>query len=140
MQELDQPEEVAETPELTATPTPVPTNTPRPELSDDPAELEALMIAIKQKLQNEESQESETVSTDESQNEPVPMAAMTPLPEPEPMKFSIWDNKKLIIEALPEHMFIQLVKESKPEETQAGQYDGEVCGVDEWGYPCHWYY
>ena len=117
MQRLDGAGEAAEMPEPTATPTPEPTNTPQPELSDDKAELEALMIAIMQKLQQEETQASDNVPTDVPLTDPVPTATMIPVLEPEPMGFSIYENKKLIIEGLPSYMFIQPTKEMKPDDS-----------------------
>ena len=62
MQRLDVSGEAAETPEPTATPTPEPTKIPEPELSDDSAELEALLTAIMQKLQQEEEQKPAPVN------------------------------------------------------------------------------
>ena len=102
MQRLDGSGEAAETPEPTATPTPEPTKTPQPELSDDKAELEALMIAIMQKLQQEEPGNASEKSAG------VPIPAGDPGEEAEN---SIWEDKKLIIEALPGYMFIQPTKE-----------------------------
>lgn len=101
MQRLDQSGEAAEmpepTPEPTSTATPVPTEIPEPELSDDRAELDALLTAIMQKLQQEDEQK------------PAPVSV------PEEEANSIWEDKKLIIEALPGHMFIQPTQPVKPE-------------------------
>ncbi len=133
MQRLDGAGEAAEMPEPTATPTPEPINTPQPELSDDKAELEALMMAIMQKLQQEETQASDNVPTDVPLTDPVPTATMIPVLEPEPMGFSIYENKKLIIEGLPSYMFIQPTKEEpthgdKTDETNVTEhYYGEPC-------------
>ena len=107
MQKLEQTEEPAETPEPTPTPTPEPTKEPLPELSDDKAELEALLMAIMQKL----DQKEETEAAPEK-----PAGTMVPVSEAgEKEENSIWDNKKLIIEGLPEYMFIQPTEAPKPE-------------------------
>ena len=135
MQKLEQSEEPAETPEPTPTPTSVPTDTPQPELSGDRAELEALLMAVRQKLQ--QGQEPETAPE-------TPSETMVPAEDPddEPEN-SIWENKKLLIEALPSYMFIQPTKPSKPEkpgpeEAQPEHYENEP-GIDEIdGGPCHW--
>ena len=105
MQKLDRTEEAPENPIPTATATPLPTATPMPELSDDKEELEALMMMIMQKLQNQESSENE-----------LPAPTTMPVSETENEKEnSIWENKKLIIEALPGYMFIQPTKEIAPD-------------------------
>ncbi len=145
MQRLDGSGEAAEMPEPTATPTPEPTKTPRPELSDDRAELEALMMAIMQKLQQEETQGPENVPTDVPLTDPVPTATMIPVLEPEPMGFSTYENKKLIVEALPGYIFIQPTKEepgnsegTQPE-NKPEHYNNEP-DIDEYGVNCHWYF
>ena len=111
MQKLEQTEEPAETPEPTPTPTPEPTKAPLPELSDDKAELEALLTAIMQKLQEEPAVAPET-----------PAAAAVSETEAEPagdvISFSIYENKKLMIEKLPEYMFIQPTQPPKPEKPE----------------------
>ena len=102
MQRLDGAGEAAEMPEPTATPTPEPTKTLQPELGDDPAELEALLMAIMQKLQQEEPDDVPEKSAGVS----------IPAGDPgEEAVNSIWEDKKLIIEALPGYMFIQPTKE-----------------------------
>ena len=105
MQKLDQKEEAVVSPEPTATP--VPTNTPWPELNDDRADLEALLTAVTQKLKQGEEPETAPETPSETR-----FPAYDPEDEPEN---SIWENKKLIIEALPGYMFIQPTKASKPE-------------------------
>ena len=127
MQKLEQSEEDAEIPDPIPTPTPVPTEIPEPELSDDRAELEALLTAIMQKLQLEEpdvvSEKYAGVSV--SAGEPEVKA-----------ENSIWENKKLIIEALPGYMFIQPTRpvQSEPEtgpqpdnRTEPTPVPGTVC-------------
>ena len=136
MQKLEQAEEVTETPEPTPTPTPIPTKVPQPELSDDKAELEALLTAVTQKLKQGE----ETETAPETPAETM-VPASDPVDEPEN---SVWENKKLLIETLPSYMFIQPTVASKPEKSGSGEaepqhYNGEICGTDEWGFPCHWY-
>ena len=102
MQRLDGAGKAAEMPEPTATPTPEPTKTLQPELGDDPAELEALLMAIMQKLQQEEPDDVPEKSAGVS----------IPAGDPgEEAVNSIWEDKKLIIEALPGYMFIQPTKE-----------------------------
>ena len=102
MQKLDQEEGAAEAPE--------PTQTPLPELPSDDAELEALLAAIMQKLQQGDDPEAEKPET--------PAGTMVPVSdiEEEPEN-SIWENKKLIIEGLPSYMFIQPTKEMKPDDS-----------------------
>ncbi|MBQ6508157.1 MAG: hypothetical protein IJI07_01665 [Flexilinea sp.] len=115
MQKLDQTEEPAETPKPTATPTPVPTNTPLPELSDDKAELEALLTAIMQKLQEEPEEpaaapEIPAVAAAVSETEAEPAGDI--------LSFTIYENKKLMIEKLPEYMFIQPTQPPKPDKPE----------------------
>ena len=127
MQRLDGSGEAAEMPEPTATPTPEPTKTPQPELSDDPAELEALLMAIMQKLQQEEPNDVPDKSAG------VSISAGDPGEE---AVNSIWEDKKLIIEALPGYMFIQPPRpvQSEPEtgpqpdnRTEPTPVPGTVC-------------
>ena len=108
MQKLDESGKVTETPAPTPTPVPTPTSIPQPELPSDDAELEALLAAIMQKLQQGEDPEAEKPET--------PAGTMVPVSdmEDEPEN-STWKNKKLVIEALPGYMFIQPTKPSKPE-------------------------
>ena len=136
MQRLDGSGEAAEMPEPTATPTPEPTKTPRPELSDDPAELEALLTAIMQKLQQEEPNDVPDKSAG------VSISAGDPGEE---AVNSIWEDKKLIIEALPGYMFIQPTEEepnnndvTQPED-KPKHYNNEP-DIDEYGVDCHWYF
>ena len=135
MQKLDESGKVTETPEPTPTPTPVPTETPLPELPSDDAELEALLAAIMQKLQQGEDPEGEKPET--SAGTMVPVSNMGDEPDN-----SIWDNKKLIIEALPGYMFIQPTKEPKPEkgtESETNHYFGEPCfRSDVTDRDCYW--
>ena len=63
MQKLDESGKVTETPAPTPTPVPTPTSTPQPELPSDDAELEALLAAIMQKLQQGEDPEAEKPET-----------------------------------------------------------------------------
>ena len=100
MQRLDGSGEAAEMPEPTATPTPEPTKTLQPEPGDDRAELESLLMAIMQKLQQGENTETAAQKPAGTQ--------VSVIDEPEN---EIWENKKLIIEGLPSYMFIQPTKE-----------------------------
>ena len=117
MQKLDESGKVTETPAPTPTPVPTPTSTPQPELPSDDAELEALLAAIMQKLQQGEDPEAEKPET--------PAGTMVSVSdiEKEPEN-SIWENKKLIIEGLPSYMFIQPTKEMKPETTSVSTTSG----------------
>ena len=115
MQKLEQSEEDAEIPDPIHTATPVPTEIP--ELSDDRAELEALLTVIMQKLQLEEpdvvSEKYAGVSV--SAGEPEVKA-----------ENSIWENKKLIIEALPGYMFIQPTRPVQSESETGPQPDNRT--------------
>ena len=110
MQKLDESGKVTETPAPTPTPVPTPTSIPQPELPSDDAELEALLAAIMQKLQQGEDPEAEKPET--SAGTMVPVSDIEEEPEN-----SIWENKKLIIEGLPSYMFIQPTKEMKPDDS-----------------------
>ena len=100
MQKLEDSEDEAETPE--PMPLPTPTSTPQPELVDDKAELEALLTAIMRRLQ----QDQENTQTG------TPKETTVPANETEAAAvYSIWENKKLLIEALPSYMFIQPTNE-----------------------------
>ena len=108
LNKLNQADDPAGTPEpvLTATPTPLPVNTPQTELSNETTELEALLLSIMQKLQGA------------SADDPAAPAVGTPVPvsiASDEDQFSIWDNKKLIIEGLPSYMFIQPTKQQVPD-------------------------
>ena len=76
------------------------------------AELEVLLMAIMQKLQQEEKTAAAPVS---------PAGTLVPVidPESEP-EYSIWENKKLQIESLPSYMFIQPTQAPKPEKPEHG--------------------
>ena len=126
MQRLDGSGEAAEMPEPTATPTPEPTKTPRPELSDDRAELEALMMAIMQKLQQDDVPENSAG---------VSISAGAPEEEAEN---SIWEDKKLIIEALPGYMFIQPTNPEPEPENKPNNMPTPVCPYPRtWGCDIH---
>jgi hypothetical protein len=114
----------------------VPTEIPEPELSDDRAELEALLTAIMQKLQLEEPDvvSGKYAGVSVSAGEPEVKA-----------ENSIWENKKLIIEALPGYMFIQPTEDEPensdvtPSEDKPKHYNNEP-DIDEYGVDCHWYF
>ena len=142
MQKLDSSEE--ETAAQEPTPLPTPTATPQPELTDDKAELEALLTAVMQRLQQDQGS-TETGTPEE-----------TPLPAndiAEEQANSIWEIKKLIIEALPSYMFIQPTREPArerdssntggsnnsgdpeipsiiPTKSEIEEYEGTPCGQD----------
>ena len=146
MQKLDSSEE--ETAAQEPTPLPTPTATPQPELTDDKAELEALLTAVMQRLQQYQGS-TETGTPEET---PVPANDTA-----EAGVNSIWDNKKLLIEALPSYMFIQPTREPArerdgsntggsnngsnnngdpevpsiiPTKTEIEEYEGTPCGQD----------
>ncbi len=126
MQRLDGSGEAAEMPEPTATPTPEPTKTPQPELSDDPAELEALLMAIMQKLEQDDVPENSAG---------VSISAGAPEEEAEN---SIWEDKKLIIEALPGYMFIQPTNPEPEPENKPNNMPTPVCPYPRtWGCDIH---
>ena len=141
MQKLDESENETETPE--PMPSPTPTSTPQPELDDDKAELEALLTAIIQRLQQDQGN-TETGT---------PKETTVPANETEEAAvYSIWENKKLLIEALPSYMFIQPTKEPVrepdgknnggsntgdpelptiiPTKSEIDEYEGTPCGTD----------
>ena len=80
-------------------------------------ELTTLLLQIMQKLQQEEDPASET--DPEVQETPAPTTAPVPAADPEAIEeviqITIYENKKLIIEALPGYMFIQPTQEPIPE-------------------------
>ena len=104
----------------------------------DNAQLTTLLLQILNKLQEEENPqaepaeteelEPETIQTEEPVTEPVPEEQKPeisekpadPIPADDPeaieevIQITIYENKKLIIEQLPEYMFFK--KEEKPEE------------------------
>ena len=88
--------------------------------SMDNEQLTTLLLQILNKLQQEEDPAAETDPETVKPEIPaeataVPAAATETIEEV--FQITIYDNKKLIIEALPEYMFIQPTKESKPEKT-----------------------
>ena len=142
MQKLDSSEE--ETAAQDPTPLPTPTATPQPELTDDKAELEALLTAVMQRLQQDQG------STEDGTPEETPIPANETA---EAEVNSIWEIKKLIIEALPSYMFIQPTREPArerdrsntggsnnsgdpeipsiiPTKSEIEEYEGTPCGQD----------
>ena len=110
----------------------------------DNAQLLQLLQAIMQKLEASDDSAAETIDSD------VPSesaAAMIPADDYETVKFSIWKNKKLMVEALPGYMFVQQKQDTPEEEPDPGKnqnppnlpehYENEP-GTDEYGSPCHW--
>ena len=73
-------------------------------------ELLLLLQSIMQKLEQDETPSSEPT--------PGPVAVKDPETEPEVRLFRTYDNKKLIVEALPEYMFIQPTEAPKPEKKE----------------------
>ena len=103
-------------------------------------DLLQLLQTIMQKMETSEESAAETVDSEES-NEPA--EAMIPAADPEgtgeAMQFTIYENKKLTVEALPGYMFIQPTKESKPEKDNTPEHYENEPGIDEIdGGPCHW--
>ena len=85
---------------------------------------------------------------DQQEEDPETRAAMDLTPEP--AGFSVYENKKLTIEELPEYMFIQPTQPPKPEKSQPSKdkpskpdntpehYENEP-GIDDIdGGPCTW--
>ena len=100
----------------------------------DNEQLTALLMQILTKLQQEEEPEAEISET------PAPTAAPVRAAEPETIEeviqITIYDNKKLIVEALPGYMFIQPTQEPIPDSngSQPEHYPGEICNYD--SYAC----
>ena len=103
--------------------------------SMDNEELSVLLQQILSRLEQTGSAGAEASETDPSAAPAASSAA------PERPKFSIWKNKKLIVEAMPGYMFVQKTTEepdttsgpNKPGETKkkdntGDHYTGEPCG------------
>ena len=110
----------------------------------DNAELLQLLQVIMQKLEMPDNSAAETIDSEDSSGS---AAAMIPADDHETMKFSIWKNKKLIVEALPGYMFVQQDQDEPEDEPDPGKkqkppnppehYENEP-DTDEYGSPCHW--
>ena len=110
----------------------------------DNAQLMQLLQAIMLKLGSPDDPAAQTVGTEE-----ISEPEGTPVPDeyPEKSAFSIWKNKKLMIEALPDYMFIQKIQNESENEQEPGKnqkppnppehYENEP-DTDEYGSPCHW--
>ena len=72
----------------------------------DKEQLEALLQAITQKLQEYETNPEKEQSSDKEVQE-FSATSPSPTPETKTVKFQIYDNKKLIIDRLPDSMFIR---------------------------------
>ena len=109
--------------------------------SMDNEQLTALLMQILYMLQQEEEPAADPAPEAGSQETPVPVIET----DPEMMIFSVYDNKKLTVEALPAYMFIQPTKPPEPEpqpesgskpkqdtEPEKGpeHYPGEICDYD----------
>ena len=100
----------------------------------DNEQLTALLMQILTKLQQEEEPETEISET------PAPTAAPVRAADPEAIEeviqITIYENKKLIVEALPGYMFIQPTQEPIPDSngSQPEHYPGEICNYD--SYAC----
>ena len=100
----------------------------------DNEQLKALLMQILTKLQQEEEPETEISET------PAPTAAPVRAADPEAIEeviqITIYENKKLIVEALPGYMFIQPTQEPIPDSngSQPEHYPGEICNYD--SYAC----
>ena len=86
-------------------------------------QLTTLLLQILDKLQQEETPAADTASEAKSSETPVPTATLAPViePEPEAMGFSVYENKKLTVEALPAYMFIRPTQPPKPEREPGGR-------------------
>ncbi len=106
----------------------------------DNTQLLQLLQAVMQKLETTEESEAETIGTEENTK---PTEAMIPADDPEMIvegvQITIYENKKLTVEKLPEYMFIQPTQPPKPEKSQPSKdkpskpddppehYEGEPC-------------
>ena len=86
-------------------------------------ELLLLLQSIMQKLEQDETASPEPT--------PGPVAVQ----EPEVRLFRIYDNKKLIVEALPEYMFIQPTEAPKPEKKAPNKENNGGGSKDDHGDP-----
>ena len=112
MQKLNEPEEEIPTPTPTAIPTPTATPEPIPDVSqiDNNEQLLALMQAIMQKLEaNENGGSAATPETESAVQELVVTLIPESIPESiiEEVQHEIYENKKLILERIPDDRFIQ---------------------------------
>ena len=98
--------------------------------SMDNEQLTALLLQILDKLQQEETPAADTASEAKSSETPVPTATLAPVieTEPETMSFSVYENKKLTVEALPADMFIQPTQPPKPERDHGRNGDTSSSG------------
>ena len=100
----------------------------------DNEQLTTLLMQILNKLQQEEEPAPET--DPEVQETPAPTAASVPEVDPEAIEeviqITIYENKKLMVEALPGYMFIQPTREPKQDSNggQTEHYPGEICDYD----------
>ena len=100
----------------------------------DNEQLTTLLLQIMTKLQQqEEGAEAEVSET------PAPTATPVPAAEPETIeeviRITIYDNKKLMIEALPGYMFIQPTQEPIPE-ISVGDEEPTIYTEPTFGKPC----
>ena len=99
----------------------------------DNEQLTTLLLQILDKLRQEEEPEAETQVT------PAPTAAPVRAAESETIEeviqITIYDNKKLIIEALPGYMFIQPTQEPIPE-ISVGDEEPTIYTEPTFGKPC----
>ena len=107
--------------------------------SMDNEQLTALLLQIMDKLQQQETPAADPSPEAGSQETTVPAATTVPVieTESEMAGFSVYENKKLIVEALPSYMFIQPTKPVRPEPEEGTQpeggpehYPGEICDYD----------
>ena len=93
-------------------------------------QLTTLLLQILDKLQQEETPAADTAFNEKSPDTPVPTAALTPVieSEPEAMIFSVYEDKKLTVEALPAYMFIQPTQPPKPERDHGRNGDTSSSG------------
>lgn len=96
-------------------------------------QLMQLLLQIMDKLESEGSAETP---------EPVAPMVLTPTPTIIPTAFSIYELKKLIIEALPEYMFVQPEDHSEPDSPQKTSTSETKTPEPAKGKcppPCYWY-
>lgn len=97
----------------------------------DNEQLTTLLLQILDKLQQKEEPEAEAQVT--------PALTATPVPTAEPetieevIQITIYDNKKLIIEALPGYMFIQ---PTEPAKSEPEKNDSDSDSSIDYSQPC----
>lgn len=148
MNKLDEPEEAIPSP--TPTPIPAPTAAPQtiPDVDriSDPAQLNSLMQMILNKLNSDGNGDSTAESSEAELPSQEPAAVIQPENTPEAAHYQVYDNKKMILERVPDDRFIPKPREEKDsqpgkkkendKENNNNHYEGEPCTPDgaTWSY------